>query len=307
MPKIENRNNKLLHLHKQNVTVFFDKLEVKMHDKLQLHISNTDSYIKNLFFSLAPLYREEFAFGQDITVPLFTVLHSYSESVLVLLQNGGLFEADIILRCTMEGTIRYCYLMTGSEEERKEKYTEYRVIMPDLDRLNDHRKAQEAITILKQFTKNSTKPFESMLLSEEEINQIQNQYARSFKDRLKKKWSYQSLLKELASSHMEYEAQLGSLSTYALTSHYCHLDYTGLNDIKCQLFAAGRNEKTLSDYAHSLRIIANILSFYVFRVLEYMRCNNSYPENVKKLCLDAIQYEQKVNAELNSIIDAELL
>lgn len=259
-----------------------------------------------MLFSLSPLYKEDFASGQDVTVPLFTVLHSYSESVLVLLQNGGLFEADIILRCTMEGTIRYCYLMTGTEDERKEKYTEYRVIMPELDRLNDHRKAQEAITILKQFTSNNTKPFESMLLSDEEFDKIKNQYTRSFKDTIKKKWTYQSLLKALASNHTEYEAQLGSLSTYALTSHYCHLDYTGLNDLKMQFAASVHDNNIIIDYAHALRIIANILSFYVFRVLEYMRCNDYYPENIKQLCLEIIQYEQELNSELNAIINTNL-
>jgi len=277
-----------------------------MNEKLQFYIIKADAYIKNMIFSLSPLYKEDFASGQDVTVPLFTVLHSYSESVLVLLQNGGLFEADIILRCTMEGTIRYCYLMTGTEDERKEKYTEYRVIMPELDRLNDHRKAQEAITILKQFTGNNTKPFESMLLSDEEVDQIKNQYTRSFKNLIKNKWTYQSLLKALASNHTEYEAQLGSLSTYALTSHYCHLDYTGLNDLKMQFAASVHDNNIISDYAHALRIIANILSFYVFRVLEYMRCNDYYPENIKQLCLEIIQYEQELNSELNAIIDTNL-
>ena len=282
------------------------KKGAKMNEKLQFYIIKADAYIKNMIFSLSPLYKEDFASGQDVTVPLFTVLHSYSESVLVLLQNGGLFEADIILRCTMEGTIRYCYLMTGTEDERKEKYTEYRVIMPELDRLNDHRKAQEAITILKQFTGNNTKPFESMLLSDEEVDQIKNQYTRSFKNLIKNKWTYQSLLKALASNHTEYEAQLGSLSTYALTSHYCHLDYTGLNDLKMQFAASVHDNNIISDYAHALRIIANILSFYVFRVLEYMRCNDYYPENIKQLCLEIIQYEQELNSELNAIIDTNL-
>lgn len=290
----------------KNEECFIVKKEVKMNEKLQFYIIKADAYIKNMIFSLSPLYKEDFASGQDVTVPLFTVLHSYSESVLVLLQNGGLFEADIILRCTMEGTIRYCYLMTGTEDERKEKYTEYRVIMPELDRLNDHRKAQEAITILKQFTGNNTKPFESMLLSDEEVDQIKNQYTRSFKNLIKNKWTYQSLLKALASNHTEYEAQLGSLSTYALTSHYCHLDYTGLNDLKMQFAASVHDNNIISDYAHALRIIANILSFYVFRVLEYMRCNDYYPENIKQLCLEIIQYEQELNSELNAIIDTNL-
>ena len=254
---------------------------------------------------LSPLYREEFEFGQDVTVPLFTALHSYSESILILLQNGGLFEADILLRCTMEGTVKYCYLMTGSEEQRRVKYNEYKYIIPEIDRLHDHRKAKESISILKEFSNNNTKPFETMLVSDEEATKINGNYPKRQKDELKRKWSYQALLRDLARNGTEYEAQLGSLSTYAITSHYCHLDYTGVSDLK-QQYSSSSDDLLMFNYAHSLRIIANIISFYIFRVLEYMRCNNFFPENVRALCLEAVNFECEVNEELNHIISNKL-
>ena len=73
-----------------------------------------------------------------------------------------------------------------------------------------------------------------------------------------------------------------------------------------QFAASVHDNNIIIDYAHALRIIANILSFYVFRVLEYMRCNDYYPENIKQLCLEIIQYEQELNSELNAIINTNL-
>lgn len=273
-----------------------------MNDKLNNTIHLADSYMKRIVESLSPLYKDGFALGQDVTVPLFMVLHSYSESVLILLQNGAIFEADILLRCIMEGTVKYCYLMNGDEKERIEKYCEYKNIMSDIDRLNDHRKAQDAIRILKRFSTNNTKPFEAMILSEEKADEI-NKYSRKYKNELKKKWSYQSLLNTLANTRVEYEAQLGSLSTYALTSHYCHLDYIGLSDNLNRIILSKNNGSIISDYIHSLRIIHNILSFYAFRVLEYMRCNNYFPKEVNGLCLEMIEYSQNLNNEMNTIIN----
>ncbi|MBQ7912491.1 MAG: hypothetical protein IJ308_01955 [Clostridia bacterium] len=277
-----------------------------MYDKLNEKIFLADGYIKKIISALSPLYKKDFAMGQDVTIPLFTALHSYSESILILLQNGAVFEADILLRCTMEGTVRYCYLMIGDEKEREVKYNEYKIIMPEIDRLNDHKKAKDAVGIIKKYSNNNTKPFETMILSDEEVDNIKNKYTRNIKNELKKKWSYQSLLKTLASTHKEYEAQLGSLSTYALTSHYCHLDFVGLNDIQNRIYLSKNDGNIISDYAHSLRIIDNIVAFYAFRVLEYMRCNNYFPEEASKLCLGMIQFSQELNAEINNIVDNNL-
>lgn len=272
-------------------------------DKLNKAILLADTYIKNIIKLLSPLYKDDFAFGQDVTIPLFVTLHSYSESVLVLLQNGATIEADILLRSTMEGTVRYCYLMTGDEVERKKKYYEYKVIMPDIDRLKDHKKAQIAIKILNRFTNSNTKPFENMILADEEIDDLKNRYSNKYKNELKKKWSYQYLLNELASSREEYEAQLGSLSTYALTSHYCHLDFIGLSDNLNRIMLSKNDGNITIDFAHSLRIVGNIISFYLFRVLEYMRCNNYFPKNVSSLCLNMLKFSKDLNDEVNNIIN----
>ena len=276
-----------------------------MTDKLLGHLIKADQYVKSFIYKLSPLYREEFGFGQDVTVPLFTVLHSYSESALILLQNGGVFEADILLRCTMEGTVKYCYLMTGSDEQRRDKYREYKEILPELDKLHDHQKAKDAIETIRQFSNNNLKPFETMIIPDEDVERIKSKYSKRDKNMLKQKWSYHSLLEELAQNGVEYEAQLGSLSTYAITSHYCHLDYTGLQDQKAQIRASAMLDE-IFDYAHALRIIANILSFYLFRVLEYMRCNNYFPEEIRSLCVEVAGFERSINDELNEIINSRL-
>ena len=89
------------------------------------YIVQADEYLKSFLFKISPLYRKEHGDNQDVTVPLFTTLHSTSESILILLLNQSIFDADVLLRTVMEGTIKYCYLMTGTDDEKKEKYIEY--------------------------------------------------------------------------------------------------------------------------------------------------------------------------------------
>lgn len=181
-------------------------------EKVGKYIVQADGYLKSLLFKISPLYRKEHGDNQDVTVPLFTTLHSTSESILILLLNQSIFDADVLLRTVMEGTIKYCYLMTGTDAEKKEKYIEYKIKLADIAKISDHKKAIEAIDILREFSNNSTKPFECDILSDEQLSELKEKYPKKMQNKLKQKWSYQALLRSLAKTNHEYEAQLGTLS-----------------------------------------------------------------------------------------------
>ena len=91
------------------------------HQQIDEIISKSNYFLKTLLLKLSPIYKEEFGPEQDVTAPLFMALHSTSESILVLLLNRAIFDADVLLRTVMEGTVKYCYLMTGSISQRHEK------------------------------------------------------------------------------------------------------------------------------------------------------------------------------------------
>ena len=259
-------------------------------DEVGKNIVKADEYLKGLFFKLAPLYRKEHGANQDVVVPLFTSLHSTSESILILLLNQAIFDADVLLRTVMEGTIKYCYLMTGTESDKEEKYTEYKEMLTDIDKLSDHNKAVEAVEILKEFSMNSTKPFEISILSDEEFAELSEKYPRKERDALKRKWSYQSLLRSLACEYPEYKAQIGTISTYSLASHFCHYDWTGLSDRNNQVMNATNPDAVVFDIMHCNRILSNVLSMELFRVAEYMRGNRFCSRDVVELYSEAYDF-----------------
>lgn len=273
-------------------------------DEVNPYIATVDMYIKNLIFSLSPLYREEHGIEQDITVQLFSSLHSTSESILILLLNRSICDADVLLRTVMEGTIKYCYLMVGTSEERHEKYTEYKQKLTDIDMIGDHQKALEAIAVLKEFSSNSTIPFELMLLSDDKLDQLKSLYPAKLRNEIKQRWSYQSLLRSLAKTNSEYEAQLGTLSTYSQTSHLCHYDWTGLSVRQSQIMHSETESGELSDIAHALRIMDNVLSMYLFRVAEYMRGNNCRTVNIAELSIKALSFSAELSKKENEIIES---
>lgn len=271
--------------------------------EINKRILETDYFIKNLLFALSPLYKEEFSDTQRVTIPLFTSLHSTSESILILLQNQAVFDADILLRCLMEGTVKYCYLMNGTEDERKKKYEEYRIILCEIDKLTDHKKAKEAIDILKEFSQNNLTPFEVMVLSDEEEALLTAKYSASKRNEYTRKWSYQALLRALAKDHKEYEAQLGTLSTYATSSHFCHFDWTGVSAHQEQIMSSRDGSNELYDYLHALRILSNVLSLYLFRVIEYMRGNHYSTKELAEKCAHGFDLTAEMDREHKRLLN----
>lgn len=266
-------------------------------------IAEVDKTIKDLIYSLAPLYKKEFSEEQRVTVPLFTALHSTSESILILLLNQALFDADILLRSVMEGTLKYCYLMNGTDSEKNEKYNEYRFTLSEIDRLTDHKKAKDAIEILKAFSQNNLMPFEIMILSDEEESELSSKYSSSKKNELSRKWSYQSLLKALAEDHEEYKSELGTLSTYATISHNCHFDWTGVSARDAEITSSPDGTNEYYDYIHALRILSNVLSLYLFRVIEYMRGNKYSSQQLIEKCTSGFNLASQLDSELNQMLE----
>lgn len=258
--------------------------------EVEENIVKADQYLKGLFYKLAPLYKKEHGENQDVVVPLFSFLHSTSESILILLLNQAIFDADVLLRTVMEGTIKYCYLMTGTADEKREKYVEYKVKLTDIDKILDHNKAVETVDILKEFSVNSTKPFELSVLSDEELAVLLDKYPKKERDALKRKWSYQSLLRSMAYKKPEYKAQLGTLSTYSMMSHLCHYDWTGGTSRNAQIIDSANPDAIVFDIMHCNRIISNVLGMELFRVMEYIRGNGYHSQEVITLCLEVYEF-----------------
>lgn len=272
-------------------------------EEIEKYIPTADFLLKNLLFKLSPLYKEEFGEEQEATVPLFVSLHSTSESILVLLLNQAIFDADILLRSVMEGTIKYCYLMTGTTYERYEKYQEYKVSLTEIDKLSDHFKTLETIEILKKYSGNSLKPFESYILEEEKVRQLQEKYPKNKRSELKRKWGYQSLIRALAEKRPEYQAQIGTLSTYSLESHFGHYDWTGVSTRQEQMGSSAIDDNELYDIVHSLRIISNTLSMALFRTAEYLRCNNHSSSDVSEFSLKILEYLSEIDNIQNKMLN----
>ncbi|MBO0451336.1 DUF5677 domain-containing protein [Candidatus Enterococcus murrayae] len=255
---------------------------------------------------LSPLYKKGSDEWQDVTISLFTSLHTTGESILSLLYHGtGIWDADILLRTVMEGTIKYCFLISGNDEQRKLNYEEYKIHLTEIQKISDHNKAKRSISILKEFSTNSTKTIELSLLSRQELDNLNEKYPKEYQRKINRKWSYQYLLKDMASKNKEYESQLASLYAYSFSSHLIHYDWTGLSmrqqQISSSYFEAEKNGEL--NLGHAVRIISNLLVLYSYRVSEYCQCYEISSKDIAELTLALLDYASELIEVGNEIIN----
>lgn len=63
------------------------------------------------------------------------------------------------------------------------------------------------------------------------------------------------------------------MSTYSLTSHFYHYDWTGVSVRNAQIVESENPNAMIFDIMHSIRILSNVLSMELFRVAEFMKGN----------------------------------
>lgn len=110
------------------------------------------------------------------------------------------------------------------------------------------------------------------------------------------------MLRSLAKNKPEYKAQLGSLSTYASTSHYAHFDWTGLSTRHAQLKANAHKTDTHYDVVHAFRIISNILSFAMFRAWEYTNIHGVKSQETYRILSAMAKEVRELDAVANKML-----
>lgn len=65
-----------------------------------------------------------------------------SESALLLISYEHLWDAEILVRSVIEGTLKYAFLCVGSENELLEKVQEYWEDLPEITRMKRHGRVQ---------------------------------------------------------------------------------------------------------------------------------------------------------------------
>lgn len=188
-----------------------------------------------------------------------------SESALLLCAWGQLWDAEVLVRSVLEGTLKFAYMLQAREtfEERHREYTED---LFDISRLKDHRKALDLLDSVKDPDGDEWRPMRDLLLSEEEVAEISGRLDKAARRALETRWGFTGLVGALSRSGDPYFRGLGALAhSYSLASHIQHADKHGTSiPLDRDLRSAERRDAI--HLAHEGRLLSDVLHFLFVRL-----------------------------------------
>ncbi len=191
--------------------------------------------------------------------------HLTSESVLILIGNCKLWDADSLTRAVVEGTVKFAYLSFGSQEEMSRKITEYDCILPEINRLKRHDRIESFLSVIEDPGTVEWKGLRDLLLAEHEIAELRSRFPKSVRQAVEHAWSFHSLLQALSSSGLaELKNSTALFYNYGMSSHVLHQDADGVGMIWERNNRDSRRKDAV-ELAHGARLLSDLIAMSLIR------------------------------------------
>jgi hypothetical protein len=239
----------------------------EVYQKLRTWSEATLFSLRNLLPLVTPVARYE-AWSPDQRQTLghlLTASARSSESAVLLIAYGQLWDAETLVRSTFEASLKLAYILQdhGSFEQR---YVEYRHDLFKIALLKDHTKALELLDALPDRDHPSWRPIRDRLLSDRDRLEISDRYPQKQRRVLETKWGFTGILHAFArSGDPLFRGFAGLADGYSMASHIIHADHIGTSvpmDIDCR--PLGRRDSIL--LAHGVRLLSDVLSCLQIRL-----------------------------------------
>lgn len=152
-----------------------------------------------------------------------------SESVFLLTAYGQLWDAEMVLRSVIEGTLKFAFLLE-SRAEFDGRHTEYGDNLFEIALLKDHQKAKDFLDGAADPSAAEWRPIRERVLPAAEYEELRAKYDKKHRSDLEAKWGFTTLLNAVGRRKDASFRELSGLAwSYSLMSHLQHADYLGIS------------------------------------------------------------------------------
>jgi hypothetical protein len=206
-----------------------------------------------------------------VAAQLFIDCHLSSESVLLLLCAEKEWDADLLVRSVLEGSLKLTYMLRGTEREVSTKVNEYWNVLPLFSAIRRSEDARRLLDRLSSPLSPEWRPFHDLLLGPRETAQVRQDYSREDRRAIQERWSFTGICRDFATSGEPALGQLVGLAHgYGMSSHLLHKDADGIG----MVWERCRRESDRLDavrLAHAARIVSDVCSFAKLRLHALLR------------------------------------
>lgn len=188
-----------------------------------------------------------------------------SESALLLCAFGQLWDAELISRSIVEGSLKIAYLLQ-SRTTFDQRYDAYSNALFEIGLLKDHGKAVEVLSAVPDPQAREWQPIRDMLLSDAEQARIAACYNKPTRRRLDGEWSFTGLLRGLANSNdLRFVGISAMAHGYSIASHLQHADFAGTSLPLERDFRSPERRESIH-LAHLARLISDVFTCFILRL-----------------------------------------
>jgi hypothetical protein len=233
------------------------------------------SHLIGELFDLARPYLEGIEGGLEepvrfISSQLFLDCHFSSESVLILVSHLKEWDAELINRAIIEGTVKYVYLMDGEAEDRRRKAYEYWNLIPDFMSIKRSERAKVFLRDVDNPDSVEWLPFKELVISDAEIDARRHGMNRQQRSVLEEDWSFSGIVKRYSQSeHPGLRFMKHLAHGYGMSSHLLHKDGEGIGMVWERYQREPRRQAAVK-FGHLSRLVSDVCSFAKFRTLRLL-------------------------------------
>jgi hypothetical protein len=201
----------------------------------------------------------EFAIGQLQLRAALT-----SDSVLNLLIQLKLWDAEILLRTVVESSVKLAYIAVADLQEQHARALEFLILMPEMLRLKRHRRVEAFLASVPNPEADMWRAIRDIQLSAEEIQAISDRHPRSVRDNMERKWGFARITDELGKSGTEFQNLSAMMYAYGMGSHAVHQDGDAIMMMWEREQRRPEHVATV-EFAHGARLISDVVTFAAIR------------------------------------------
>lgn len=219
-------------------------------------------------------YNEIDPYVRFVNAQLYIDCHLTSESALILIREGREWDADLLARSIMEGSLKYVYILLGDQSEISKKVCEYWELLPVFSSVKHSERASHFLSAVPDPENKAWNPLKELILDDDEATRLREEWPRVKRKSIEETWSFSGLLRQFAQSDNKKLRLFAHLAHgYGMSSHLLHKDADGVKMV-WERARRSPERQTVVKLAHAARVVSDICTFSELRLFFLLKACN---------------------------------
>lgn len=189
-----------------------------------------------------------------------------AQSVLLLVRYGSRWDAEVVFRTALEGTLKFCWLLSD-EVGFDSRYRELAEILPDAHLLKMSRKVSRALGVLPDAADQKFQGMRDMVLTDEQMAELETRHSKDVRRAAEARWGFTTLVELISKSELPFANSVGALlHSYSISSLITHCE-SRFNETIYSIDKRAPDRRRSYEMAHTSRILSDVLTTTGMRLL----------------------------------------